>query len=343
MRLILHSALLSTLLVGCASAHVPTGDKEKDEKSYAHHQLAEAFVEEMVSEGFDRTFLEQTFAVAERQDSILKAISRPAEKRLDWGGYRNIFLGQSRIDQGVEFWNEHQETLQRASEVYGVPVEIIVAIIGVETRYGRHAGNYRVVDALATLAFDYPPRSQFFRGQLKELFALSQEENLPIDELKGSYAGAMGYGQFIPSSYRHYAVDFDGDDQRNILTNPVDAIGSVANYFAEHNWRTNEAVTAKVELQQAISDEQRGKGLKPVKTLQEWGELGVILPQAWQSFDPASKATLMKMEIDGATEYWLGLDNFYVITRYNHSHLYAMAVYQLSQAVIQAKKAAESS
>ena len=172
----------------------------------------------------------------ERKQNILDAIARPAEKTKPWSEYRDVFLTDSRISEGVEFWRANAAALARAQQEYAVPPEIVVAIIGVETRYGRNAGTYRVLDALATLAFDYPPRSDFFRGELTEFLLLAREEGVDPRSLTGSYAGAMGYGQFIPSSFRNYAVDFDGDGKRNIWTNPHDAIGSVANYFGEHGW-----------------------------------------------------------------------------------------------------------
>lgn len=342
MSTLVKATLVSLLLTGCAAAHVTEQKpvKTASEKSYGQHDEAKLFINEMVAEGFERPYLEKMMMDAERQDSIIKAISKPAERRLNWGEYRNIFLGKSRVDQGVEFWEGNAETLKRASETYGVPEEIIVAIIGVETRYGRHAGNYRVLDALTTLAFDYPPRGKFFRGQLKELFRLSKEEQLDIVTLKGSYAGAMGYGQFIPSSYRHYAVDFSGDKQRNILTNADDAIGSVANYFSRHGWLAGKPVTAQVSLQKELDESLFELGLKPAKTLREWAQLGVEIPISWAGLDMDQKATLMKMEKESAVEYWLGLENFYVITRYNHSALYAMAVLQLSQEVFKARQAA---
>ncbi|MFC6670098.1 lytic murein transglycosylase B [Marinobacterium aestuariivivens] len=276
----------------------------------------------------DRAYLEQLLGEAERQESILKVMSRPAEKRLNWGEYRQIFIEQKRIDQGVEFWREHADTLARAEREYGVPAEIIVAIIGVETRYGRITGNYRVLDALATLGFDYPKRGEFFRGQLKEYVHLVREEQLDPLSLKGSYAGAMGYGQFIPSSYRAYAVDFDGDQKRDIWNNPTDAIGSVANYFARHGWKSGEAVISNVVINRAADPAWFNAGLKPEVTLAQWGERGI---STRKDLDPAQPATLMELETAEGEQYRFGLHNFYVITRYNHSRLYAMAVYELSR------------
>ncbi|WP_421861809.1 lytic murein transglycosylase B [Motiliproteus sp.] len=323
-----RKALLSACLIGVGfGATQPVLAAATD---YKDHPKAKAFIEEMVEKGLDRDFVTGLIHDAKHQKSIIKAISRPAEKRLTWGEYRKIFLGQSRIDQGVEFWNQHRDTLRRASQQYGVPEEIIVAIIGVETRYGRHAGSYRVIDSLATLAFDYPPRSKFFTGQLGELMLLLQEQPLDPKAIKGSYAGAMGFGQFIPSSYRHYAVDFDADGSIDLLNNPVDAIGSVANYFKRHGWRSGQPVTLSAALDKPIESDKLSKKLKPIETLAHWRNLGL-------TFDPQLanelKATAMRLQAVDGEQHWIGLHNFYVITRYNHSRLYAMAVYQLSQEI----------
>jgi len=267
-------------------------------------------------------------AKAERKQSILDAISRPAEKRLDWGEYRAIFIEPKRIAQGVEFWKEHRTTLERAQQTYGVPPEIILAIMGVETRFGRITGNYRVLDALATLGFDFPRRAEFFRGQLADYFRLVRAEGVDPESLKGSYAGAMGYGQFIPSSFLAYAVDFDGDGHKDIWDNPTDAIGSIANYFAKHNWREGEPVIASPVFDDANVEDLVNQDLKPELTLLEWSEKGVTPREA---LNGEMKATLMRLSSGEKNEYVLGLHNFYVITRYNHSRLYAGAVYELSQ------------
>jgi membrane-bound lytic murein transglycosylase B len=284
-----------------------------------------------VEEGFDREELNQLFARAERKDSILTAIARPAEKSKPWYEYREIFLNQKREDQGVEFYAKHRVTLERAEREFGVPAEIIVAIIGVETYYGRVAGSYRVLDALSTLAFDYPPRSPFFTSELKNFLILTRDQGMDPTELVGSYAGAMGYGQFMPSSYRSYAIDFDNDDIVDIWTNPVDAIGSVANYFKQHGWRHGEVVVSAATASANTPDSvfvQKRDDLEPVRTVAQFAADGVV---AKMKLDPNALATAMKFELKDGYEYWLGLHNFYVITRYNHSAMYAMSVYQLSQ------------
>jgi len=302
--------------------------------NYSVHPAALALVDELVEEqGFDREELLLVFSSAQRQESILTAIARPAEKSKPWYEYREIFLNDKRLEQGLEFYEEHRATLERAERETGVPAEIIVAIIGVETYYGRIAGSYRVIDALSTLAFDYPPRSEFFTAELKSYLILTRQQGFDPLALKGSYAGAMGYGQFMPSSFLGYAVDFDGDGISDIWNNPVDAIGSVANYFKEHGWRHGEAVVTgatvkgEVPLQWFV---QGRKNLQPEHTVAEFAAAGVI---ADKPVPGDTLASAMQFELKNGYEYWLGFHNFYVITRYNHSAMYAMCVHQLSQRI----------
>ena len=303
------------------------------DESYLANPGAVAVMDELVSEeGFERQTLEAIFADASRQQSILDAMSRPAEKTKAWYEYREIFLNDKRESQGVDFYHEHRETLERAERDTGVPAEIIVAIIGVETYYGRIAGSYRVIDALSTLAFDYPRRSEFFTKELKHYLILTRDQGMDPLVLKGSYAGAMGYGQFMPSSYRSYAIDFDSDEKADIWNNPVDAIGSVANYFKAHGWTPGAEVIVPAAAEGDIPEEMmsRGRNLKPRFTVAEFAAAG-LTPQ--QEADPAAEAIGIEFELADGMEYWLGLHNFYVITRYNHSAMYAMSVYQLSQRI----------
>lgn len=301
-------------------------------EGYRDHAAARALVDEVVAEsGLERESLLALLAEARRQDSILEAISRPAEKVKPWHEYRKIFLTERREQEGREFMQQHRETLARAERETGVPAEIIAAIIGVETFYGRITGSHRVIDALATLAFDYPRRSEFFTKELKHFLILTAEQDIDPLGLKGSYAGAMGYGQFMPSSYRAYAVDFDGDGRTDIWQNPVDAIGSVANYFKAHGWRPGETVVVSARAGEAVPDSWFNAGLAPERTVEEFVRAGVAPAQ---SLDPAAKATAMKFEVEDGHEYWMGLHNFYVITRYNHSAMYAMSVYQLAQRLV---------
>ena len=305
---------------------------------YVERPEVQAYIDELVqTHQFSRTALEGVFSRANRQDRIIELMSRPAERRLVWHEYRKILVDEPRISQGVTFWRDNRAALERAETIYGVPPEIIVAIIGVETRYGRVSGNFGVVEALSTLAFDYPPRAKFFRGQLTQHFLLSREEGKNPLSMKGSYAGAMGYGQFIPSSYRSYAVDFDGDGVRDIWGNKIDAIGSVANYFAENGWRGQHDVVERVSLEAETAEltSLANGALKPTRTVAQWRELGVQV----SAEQPANRvATLMRMQQPESAEYWLGYEDFYAITRYNHSRLYAMAVYQLSQAISERRK-----
>lgn len=310
-------------LIGCFSATTSAG--------YLQNDQAKSFIDEMVSKyAFDEQWLNEKLADAEKKDSIIKAMTRPAEKVLEWKGYRKIFITQDRISRGHSFLKEHKETFDRMEAKYGVPREVVAAIIGVETRYGRNKGNYRVVDALATLAFDYPPRSKFFRSELENYFLLTREQGFDPMALKGSYAGAMGYGQFIPSSYRHYAIDFDDDGVADILSNPVDAIGSVANYFIEHKWKAGEPVASPVKVSGNAWKKLVKKSLKHTHTVEDYTKNGVRLEAG---YDPKAKARLMVLEGAEGTEYWLSLRNFYAITRYNHSEMYALAVFQLSEAL----------
>lgn len=300
--------------------------------NYAEHPAALAVIDELVAEeGFEREELLAVFAEAKRKDKILEAMSRPAEKVKPWHEYRAIFLTEQREKEGVAFFEKHRETFMRAEKEFGVPAEVILAIIGVETYYGRISGGYRVLDALSTLAFDYPRRSPFFTSELKHYLILIRDQGFEPQDMVGSYAGAMGFGQFMPSSYRSYAIDFDGDDVIDIWNNPVDAIGSVANYFVRHGWRSGAPVVFAADAGAAVADEnfvQTRKDLKPVRTVADFKVLGVT-PR--EPLPADAMATAMKFELEDGFEYWLGLHNFYVITRYNHSAMYAMSVYQLSQ------------
>ena len=285
------------------------------------------FIDEMVDKhGFDRDQLIDRFARAERLDGVLESIARPAEKVLTWKDYRPIFVSTKRIRKGNRFMQQNREILQRAEAEYGVPAEIITAIIGVETYYGRLTGKIQVFDSLVTLGFDYPPRSKFFLSELEQFLLLTREEHLEGDKIRGSYAGAMGMPQFISSSYRNYAVDFDGDGKRDLLNNTADAIGSVANYFKQHGWKNGEHVVVPARVNGQI-EETRNK-LKPHSSISDLSREGVF-PKLRISED--SMATVITFNGKDGKEYWLGLDNFYVITRYNRSAMYAMAVYQLSQ------------
>ncbi len=330
------SIALSISAVGAVSASEEV-DKIAPTVDYSNHPKAKAFIDKMVTEhGFKAEEVQRVLAQAEKKQSILDAISRPAEKTKPWYEYRKIFLGQKRIDQGVAFWQKNQALLQEVSKQYQVEPQLIVAIIGVETRYGRFMGRFRVLDALTTLGFDYERRSKFFTSQLEHFFLMVREQNQNYTELLGSYAGAMGYGQFIPSSFRRYARDYDKDGVADIWGNEVDAIASVANYFKAFGWQYGAPVFGAVNL-----DKPPKKGLvntseRPEKTLKEWARLGV---QSQEPFDAELKAELLAYDQPDGLEHRLGFHNFYVITRYNRSRMYARAVWELS---IEVKEAYES-
>lgn len=290
-----------------------------------------AFVAEFAKQHqWDEAEVMAIIAQGEKKQKILDAISRPAEKTLNWGAYRNIFLEPKRLAQGVEFWREHKALIAEVSKQYQVAPEIIVAIIGVETRYGRLTGGYRVLDSLLTLGFDYPKRGKFFRSQFEQFLLLSKEQGLDATKLTGSYAGAMGYGQFIPGSYRAYAVDHDKDGVADIWNNPADAIASVANYFAKHRWTYGDLVAVPLdhEVGKVLSEKLVTGSVKPKASVAELRKQGVNIPRQIRADE---KVALLGLETDEGMEYWLGFDNFYTITRYNHSQLYAMAAFQFSQ------------
>ncbi len=298
-------------------------------------ELLNRFINKMVSSHqFNKAELKQLFKSVDIKEKIIKIMTRPAEG-LPWYKYRKIFMVDKRINGGVKFWQEHKETLSAVEEKYGVPAEIIVAIIGVETYYGGNTGHHRVIDALSTLAFTYPKRSKFFTSELENFLLLCREEKMnPLDPT-GSYAGAMGIPQFMPSSYRAYAADFEDDKKRDIWNNPADAIASVANYFVTHHWHKDEPVTFPVKAQGETYKKALTKGLKPDVT---WATLQTMGLKAKQSIKPNENIKLLAYEQPTGSDLWLGLHNFYVITRYNHSPLYGMAVYQLSQAIYKQKQ-----
>lgn len=294
-------------------------------------QRIDAFVEYTATTyGVSRDHIRGVLAQAEYKQSIIDAISRPAEAVKPWSQYRLIFMNDARINGGRAFYRQHRAALERVSAETGVPAEYMVAIIGVETSYGRITGNFRVVDALYTLAFDHPRRAPFFAGELAQLFALTKEEpQLDIMALKGSYAGAMGMGQFMPSSYRLWAKDGDGDSRRDLLDHTPDVFASIANYFAIHGWERGGPVVARAELD-AGREEFVPETVDPIHPLPTLVERG-YRPLAGEP--RAEGATVLNFDGAAGREYWFGYRNFYVITRYNRSPMYALAVHQLAQAI----------
>jgi membrane-bound lytic murein transglycosylase B len=280
---------------------------------------------------FEASYLESIFANALLQERVIRIMDRQPEGTMTWSRYKEIMVTESRIAGGKEFISSHEEDLKRAESIYGVPAEIIASIIGIETRYGRIKGNIRVIDSLSTLAFDYPRRSKFFKIQLEEFLLLSKEEQFNPEEIKGSIAGAMGYGQFMPDSYRDYAVDFDQDGVRDILNNPVDAIGSVANFLNKKGkWKPNTPIAIKAKV--INQNEPIKSSFKPYMTTIELGKLGL---EASETVPGNLKFVPISLELGEGYEYWLGFDNYNSLSRYNRSKLYVMAVYELSNVLSQ--------
>jgi membrane-bound lytic murein transglycosylase B len=290
------------------------------------HELAER-------EGLDEAAVKAALASARYQPAVIKAILPPASPTVkSWTRYRARFIDRMRINAGLAFWRANEYWLKRAEDEFGVPASIIVGIIGVETIYGRNTGNFQTLSALATLAFDYPPRADLFRRELGELFLLARDQQRPVDSIKGSYAGAIGLPQFLPSSIRRYAVDYDGDGRIDLETSAADAIGSVASFLNQHGW----APGGPVAVPAKVSDPQRAAaaveaGIEPKFGIEALRQLGI---KADTPAAPDLDAALIDLVTPNApTEYWLGYNNFYVITRYNRSSFYAMTVYQLATAV----------
>ncbi|MEY6432290.1 lytic murein transglycosylase B [Thioalkalicoccus limnaeus] len=317
------------MVLALAAIGPPVASTEIPEAYAAGRQ---AFIGEVAERhGFDRASLTDLLDQARYDPAIIAAITRPFEAR-PWPEYRALFVTSERIARGVEYWAAHEDWLRRAEADYGVPPQIIVAIIGVETNYGANLGRHRVIDSLTTLGFSYPPRADFFRRELEELLLLAREERIDLTSVTGSYAGAMGKPQFISSSYRAYAIDFDGDGRRDLWNSDADAIGSVANYLHRHGWRRDAAVAVPARVPPG--------GAAPLP-LAEGGPLSPAIPAsvlreagiAWHGhIDEEAPSTLMRLP-GGVDEYWLGQANFYALTRYNRSNLYAMAVAQLADEI----------
>jgi len=325
--LVVAAALV--LSVACARSAEDLGPIKVDVDS----PKVVAFIDEMVSDhAFDRDALRSVLSQAEIKPSIIRKISTPAERTLTWAEYRKIFITKERINAGVTFWRENREMLERISTESGVSIEMIVGIIGVETYFGRITGNDRVLDALVTLAFEYPKRARFFRNELLQFLILAREEELDATAPMGSYAGAMGRPQFMPSSFRAYAVDATGDGKRDIWNDWADVAGSVANYFLEHGWRAGEEVTTRATL----SGQWQGPVPKPrntltaANTIESLSKKGVVFAT---DLCADSKGELLTYEGSNGIEHWVGFHNFFVITKYNRSVMYALAAHQLGQEI----------
>ena len=301
---------------------------------FAGRDDVRAFCAELAGvHGFDPAWLLNQFEPVQPQPRVIELIRPPTKPGVrSWQRYRGRFVEPLRIREGRAFMAEHAATLERAEQQYGVPRQVVTAIIGVETIYGRHTGNFPVIGALATLAFDYPPRADLFRRELGELFLLARDQKRDVGSYRGSYAGALGYPQFLPSSWRRYAVDFDQDGRVDLIDSPTDAIGSVAAYLKEHGWEPGEPVVQRVLVDSSTLAPLLESGIEPVLDTDRLLAAG-IRPLG-RELTPKPAAVIDLITPDAPTEYWLGFKNFYVITRYNKSSFYAMAVHQLSEALM---------
>ena len=337
---------LAAIFISLAAAVLPFqagAAKNAGAPAFADAPAVREFIAEMhVRYGFDTAHLTRQFASIRSNPAVLRAIQPAAvpELQRSWQRYRARFLNERRLTQGLRFWREQGAALARAEAIYGVPQEIIVAIIGVETEYGRNTGAFGVLEALSTLAFDYPPRADFFRGELEQFLLMARESGASPLAYKGSYAGAIGIPQFMPSSQRRFAVDFDGDDRIDLGGSAADAIGSVARFLSMHGWQPGGpvAVPAGVEGDAAALV---AAGIKPSLPLREIRERGIVpLTIGAERFADAPAALIDLVSPDQPTEYWLGFDNFYAITRYNRSSFYAMSVFMLAESLREARDAA---
>lgn len=332
------SLLLLLLLAACAHQpplHLqPSIPAPPPATAYVARADVQHFVDYVVmKDGFERAWVERAINGAHRRQAVIDAITRPYESKA-WYQYEPLFVTDARIDGGVAFWNKEDTTLQKAEAEYGVPAEIIVAIVGVESFYGRQHGGYPVIDSLTTLAFDYPPRAAFFQGELEQFLIMCREQSLDPLTPMGSYAGAMGAPQFMPDSFRQYAVDFDADGKRDIWGDWADIIGSVANYFHLHGWQANGLIVIPAAIREGVTPPAP---LDPTTV----GALRAAQVVLSSGIDDATEGELVALQGDSEMHYWVGLHNFRVITQYNRSPLYAMAVVQLATAIAE-RRAAEN-
>jgi membrane-bound lytic murein transglycosylase B len=312
--------LLMALPLAVAAAPAPATQELSPE--------VESFIQDMVRKHqFKAAALRRVFAKVEQNSTVINAISTPMTAR-PWHEFRSRYVDEARINGGVRFWREHAATLARARREYGVPEEIIVATIGAETLYGRNTGGFGVLEALSMLAFHYPPRAELFRSELEQYLLLAREGRFDAAKMKGSYAGAIGIPQFLPSSYRRFAVDFNGDGKRDLVKSTADAIGSVANYYRSHGWRAGETIAVPAEVGPGGARALLEMGVKPQLKISELKRRGVS-PAA--PVDDDAEAALFVVETESGQLYWLALNNFHVITRYNRSINYALAVTELAR------------
>lgn len=310
--------------------------------NYPQRAPVREFVAEMAGRhGFVKRELELLFSRARYQPAVIRAMSPPADAALhSWQGYRSLFVTRERIDSGLQFWDRNEATLERAAREFGVPREILVAIIGIETIYGRNMGSFRVIDALATLAFDYPRRAAFFRSELEQFLLYARDAGLDVLAVKGSYAGAIGIPQFMPGSYRRFGIDYDGDGQTDLSSSAADAIGSVANYLKEHGWERGQPVAFPAQVSGERFRELLNSDIKPLHQVGELAAYGVTLAE---QLAPQMPCAVIELPTPGLpSEFRVGLQNFYVLTRYNRSSLYAAAVVELARELASARPTREA-
>lgn len=335
---ILPACMASIMILSASLQAEPSAEGKASTKPTPkeYTQGVSKFINEMSKKhGFEKQSLVELMSKASYSQRVVDSMNSPYEAK-PWHVYQPLFVTDERIKGGVEFWNKYADILKKAEEKYGVPPQIIVATIGVETKYGSFMGNHLVLDALTTLAFTYPKRQRMFRKQLESYILLLSEEDIDPEKTHGSYAGAIGKPQFMPGSYRAYAVDFNGDGRRDLLNNTADAIGSVANYYHTHGWRKGDLVTLPAKAEGGYYQQHINKWLKPTTTIAELRKVGV---EATQQLPVHTRCNLVQLDAGNQKELWLGFHNFYVITRYNTNNQYAMAVYQLSQKILQQRKA----
>ena len=339
----LRVALALLALVAAAAVAAPPG---ANAGNYGKREEVHQFIAEMVERhGFVRRELRELFSRARYQPAIIRAMTPPPEAPVkSWQTYRAMFVSRDRIEAGARFRARYGGALERAAQEFGVSPEIIVAILGIETVYGRNMGAYRVIDALATLAFDFPRRSEFFRSELESFLLYARESGIDVFAAQGSYAGAFGIPQFMPGSYRRFAVDYDGDGRRDLHTSPVDAIGSVANFLKTHGWEAGRPIAAPAQVSGEAFRKLIDAGIKPVYRIADLPAYGVAVGTgvgagAAETLPPETGCALVELETPGQPpEYWVGLQNFYVLTRYNRSSFYAIAVLELAREIVQAAR-----
>jgi len=321
-----------------AALALSAGHASASGASYAKREDVRQFIATMVQKhGFSQRKLQSMFAKVQAQPAVLKSMTLAPESSRAWQSYRGIFLNPQRIDAGVRFWNRHAEALARASAEFGVPEEIVLGIIGVETTYGRNMGSYRVIDTLTTLAFDSPNRGEFFRSQLESYLLYTRETKTDVFRMKGSYAGAIGIPQFMPGSYRQFAVDYDGDGRKDIAESHADAIGSVANFLREHGWERGQPAAVPATVSGDTARLLVDSGVKPLFRAADLPSFG-IKPERPLGDD--TLCSLIELESPNQpSEYWVGLHNFWVLTRYNRAVFYGVAVLELGRAVRDARAA----